>query len=123
MPAALWKITLEEDSDFDLEVTYQASDCTAKVITGYGASFQIQNTTGSTTLVTASVSNGRITLSGANGIFSINIPAVSVTALTSLITGTARYNMVIWPTAASSAVDPKRLIEGPVTYKRSYATV
>lgn len=123
MPAAVHAIILEEDSDFDLEVTYRAADCTPKDITGYGASFQIQNTSGSTTLVTGSVANGRIILAGTSGVFSLNIPAVSITALTSLIGADARFNMVIWPSAASSAVDPKRLLEGPVTYRRSYATV
>jgi len=122
MPAALWNIILEEGSDFDLEVTYQSTACVAKVVTGYGATFQIKNTPDDSSLITASVSNARISLSGASGIFSINVPAASVTAIKNTIQDGARYNLLIWPTAASTDVDPKRLLEGQVTYKKAYAT-
>ncbi|KKL80611.1 hypothetical protein LCGC14_2002990, partial [marine sediment metagenome] len=58
MPAALWSVIFEEESDFDLEVTYQSADCTAKPVTGYGASLQVRNDPDDpTSLVTASVAN------------------------------------------------------------------
>jgi len=124
MPAALWSVIFEEESDFDLEVTYQAADCVAKPIVGYGASFQLRNDPDDPlSLVTASVANGRVVLAGTSGIFSINIPAASVDAIRNLIAEGARYNFVIWPTAATPSVDPKRLLEGDVSYRKAYATV
>lgn len=122
MPAALWSVIFEEGSDFDLEVTYQAADCTPKVVTGYGASFQVRNSPDAvSSLVTASVANGRIAIAGASGIFSINIPAASIDAIRYLINEDARYNLVIWPGASTPAVDPKRLLEGGISYRRQYA--
>ena len=122
MPAALWSIIFEEGSDFDLEVTYQAADCTAKPITGYGASFQIRNNVDAvSSLVTASVANGRVAIAGASGIFSINIPAASIDNIRNVIEEDARYNFVIWPGASTPAVDPKRLLEGAVSYRKAYA--
>ena len=124
MSAPIWNIILEEGSDYDLEVTYQAADCVAKVLTGYGASFQIRNDPDDPdSLVTASVANGRISVAGPSGIFSLNIPATSVDAIKSLINSGARYNFMIWPGASTPAIDPKRLLEGSVSYKKAYASI
>jgi len=121
--APIWNIILEEGSDFDLEVTYQAADCVAKPVTGYGASFQIRNDPDDpTSLVTASVANGRVSVAGSSGIFSINVPATSVDAVKNLINSNARYNFVIWPGASTPAVDPKRLLEGSISYRKAFAS-
>lgn len=123
MPAPDWPITLEEGSDFDLEVSWESADCSPKPVTGYGAAFEIRNDPDDTNaLLTASVANGRISIAGPDGRFSINVPAVSVDAIRDLInTDVCRYTMVVWPSAASPAVNPKRLLEGAVDYTRSYA--
>lgn len=123
MSAPEWPITLEEGSDFDLEVSWESSDCSPKPVTGYGATFEIRNDPDDTNpLLTASVDNGRIVLAGVDGRFSINVPATSVDAVRDLIdTSTARYTMIVWPSAASPEVNPKRLLQGDVAYTRSYA--
>ena len=123
VPAPEWPITLEEGSDFDLEVTWESADCSPKPVTGYGATFEVRNNPDDASpLITASVANSQITIAGADGRFSINVPAASVDAILDLIdTDYCRYTMIIWPSAASPAVDPKRLIQGPVAYSRSYA--
>jgi len=121
MPAALWTITLEEGSDFDLQLLYE-DNCDPVDVTGYGAIFQIRNDPDAAALVTASVANSQITIAGTTGQFDINIPAASVSAIRDLIDDDAKYTFIIWPTASTASVDPKRLLEGRVKYTRSYAS-
>ena len=122
MAAPEWPVTLEEGSDFDLEVSWESADCSPKPVTGYGATFEIRNEPSDVSaLITASVANGRISIAGPDGRFSINVPAASVSAISSLVESNARYTMIVWPSAASPEVNPKRLLQGYVSYSLSYA--
>lgn len=126
MSAPRWPIVLEEGADFDLQIEWQDKNCTPINIASYGGQLEISNRLGaSTTLITASTSNGLITKAAVSGVTSewvINIPAASVDAVKTLIGDDAGYTFVVWPTAASPDVNPKRLLHGPVTYSESYAT-
>lgn len=124
MPAINWPIKLEEKADFDLNVAWQDDDCNPVNITGYGAKLQVRNKPGAATaLLTASVSNGLVSLAVKSGVtseFQINIPAASVTAIKDDITDDAGYTFIVWPTAADPDTDPKRLLHGSVEYSESY---
>lgn len=124
MSAVRWPIELEEGSNFSLQVAWEDDDCKLVNVAGYGARFQVRNLPGSTPLVTATTANGRIATAVYGGVtsqFNITIPAASISALTSLISDDAEYTFVVWPTAASPSADPVRLMDGPVTYSRSFA--
>ena len=121
MPAPVWKIVFEEGSDFELTLSYEDKCGDPIDVTGYGAELIAKNDPDGSALVTATVSNSRITVSGTTGQFAILIPAASITAIKNLVERTCQYTVNIWPTNASPDVNPKRLLQGPVTYTRDYA--
>lgn len=121
MGALNFPITLEEESDYEMELQV-VQDCGTLDITDYGAKFQIRNAADTTlvALITASVSDGRITISdAANGKFYLNLPASSINALKGVIEERAVYNLNVWPSLASPDVNPKRVLEGRVRYSPS----
>lgn len=120
MAAGVFNIELQEYSDFDLNVEYE-DNCTPVVVTGYGAIFQVRNSPDEDPLLTASVSNGRISVAGTTGLFTINIPAASINAIKHTIEDCAQFAFVIWPGASTPNEDPKRILEGAVDYSRAYA--
>ncbi len=121
MSAPLWNIILEEGGDFDLNIVWKLETGAVVDVTGYGAKLTVQNEYDSPVLLTASVANSRIVIAGTTGEFTINIPAVSVSAVKHLIGPDAGYTLIIWPSLASSDVNPKRLVQGCVTLSRDYA--
>lgn len=119
MSASHWDIDLEEGSDFDLEVQFQDANCDPVNVTGYGAKMQVRDKAEDSgpARLTASVANARITITGATGLFTINISAASVTAIKHIFpTQRAAYDLFIWPTAASMEINPKKLLAGKAKY-------
>lgn len=124
MAAFDWPIELEEGSDFDLIVEWENQYCELVDLTGYGAKLQVRNDPDDpSALVTASVSNSRIAIPANTPTqMEINIPAASVDAIKDLITEEAGYSLILWPGASTPDVDPKRLLDGPVEYSRTYTS-
>jgi len=120
MPAAIWKLRLEEGSDLNLVVTYENRCGDPIDVTGYGARLAIRNNPDDPNPLITITQGAGITLAGTTGEFTLIVSAASVNAIKHTIQNSARYSFTIWPTASTPSVNPIRLLEGPVTYSRDY---
>lgn len=122
MSAAQHDITLEEESQFDLDIQWEDQDCDPKDITGYGAALQVreERDPSSSAHLEANTSNGQITLDTANGVFRVAIPESDVNGVPdSFKDGGGFFDFLIWPSASSPGVKPKRLVSGRARYERA----
>lgn len=117
MSAARIDVIVEEGSDFSFEFVWLGTSCATTDVTGYGAKMEFRDEPLSTVLWTLSTANGRITIAGTTGLFSLLLEAASVDVYDST-KGKGKYDIKVFPNSASPAVNPIRLIEGGFTYNK-----
>jgi len=122
MSAARHDIVLEEESEFEASFVWEDENCNPKDVTGYGAKLEIRNDREDTSpvLAEASTANGRITVDGTNGKFSVLIPETVVNSMATTLTGLrGEYDFLIWPSASTPSVGATRLLTGRVRYEKA----
>ena len=111
MAAVFHNIVIPQGSRFELNIQTRNSDNTIKDLTGYDARMQVRPTRDSATiLLSASTSDGRITINAPGGIVMIAIGA-DVTGALSFYDGV--YDLEIYKVA--DATSPVRIAEGFVS--------
>lgn len=109
MAAAVYDITIEQGSVFELNLVYKDNAGTPINLTGYSARMQVRQKYSSTTPVLSLVSPTNITLGGALGTIAVKAAA---TATADLGIKTGVYDLELVP--PSGAGDAFRLVEGSV---------
>ena len=117
MLAGIYNITCQQGSTFGRTLTFKYPDPTSPPadptylpwnLTGYTARMQVRRTIdSSTTLISLTTENGRISLGGASGIIELNITAAD----TATITSSGVYDLEI---IASNGV-VSRILQGDFT--------
>ena len=120
--AAIWDVKIEGGSDFRMSVSYLDSACSTIDITGYGAALDIIDPEDEFVLHRADTQgNAYIVVNTSALKFDITIPAASTAAPNRTWTK-GEYDLIIWPTAASSDVNPVRLLKGKARYEEIHTT-
>ena len=110
MPAGLYNILAEQGATLARTILYTDADEVVTNLTGYTAAMQVRATAASATvLLSATNSNGRLTLGGAAGTIDILVDAATMAALTP---GKYVYDLELYTGATVI-----RLIEGSFTVK------
>lgn len=109
--ATFYNARIDQGSKFELNVAAQNSDKTVMDLTGYDARMQVRSTIDSSTvLLSASTSDGRITINAPGGIVMVRIGG-DVTA--GLTFNTAKYDIEVYKAGDLSEV--RRIVEGNIT--------
>lgn len=107
MAAANYTLGIEQGSTLSLLLTWKDSNGTAVNLTGYTARMSLKSSfTSTTTILSLTTSNGRITLGGSAGTIQLTVSATDTAALTAPQTGVYDLELV----SGSSVVT--RLIQG-----------
>lgn len=108
MPATKHNITIERNATFQKKLTWRTKAKRPVDLTGFSALLQVRDKLGNL-LIEASTGNGRITITGLQGVIQIEISTVALAALQA--TNDAVYDLLL------TAPDAKvyRLIEGKAT--------
>jgi hypothetical protein len=108
MTAGIYNFTIDQGSNWDLNVIYKDSTGTVINLTGYTAAMQLrQNYNSDTADLTLNTSNGGIVITGAQGKLVLSATAVQTAALDA---GFYVYDLEI-----SSGGVVTRLIQGQIT--------
>jgi hypothetical protein len=111
MAATRLDIIIEQGSTFAMNVQALNEDRSIMNLTGYDARLQVRPTVGSSTiLLSASTSDGRITINAPGGMVMVRIGADTTAALTF---NDATYDLEAYKSADVTEV--RRLVEGSVT--------
>lgn len=126
MAANEWDIILEEESEFELKVTYYSEDKTAKDISGYGAVFEVrtERKSNATSLIRAMHTND-ISIAGTSGEIFVEIPESEVTAIRQNYPDfeVGAWDLLIFPDPNNPSVDSERLAQGQAYYEDAVATL
>lgn len=126
-PAKEWDIVLEEESEFNLDVTYYSGDKTAKNISGYGAVFQIRTRrkSNATSLYRVTHNSSDLNIAGSSGQIFVTIPEDDVTAIRTNYPDFEKgaWDLVIFPTPNTPDIDAERLGQGDAYYSDAVATL
>lgn len=108
MSAGIYDIYIEQGATYNQPLVWKDSSGTAVNVTGYTARMQIRKTIdATTTILTLTTENGRITVGGANGLITLLVSAADTAALTTFC---GVYDLEV----ISPAGVVTRLLEGQV---------
>lgn len=108
MTAGIYNFTMDQGSDWDLNVVYQDSSGNPINITGYTAAMQLrQNYNSETADLTLSTSNGGIVITGALGKLVLHATAVQ--------TGLLEAGFYVYDLEITSGGVVTRIIQGQIT--------
>lgn len=106
--AGRYAVTIEQGATWLETFTWTDANGDPVNLTGYTAVAMVKTTYGGTTLLTASTASGTITLGGAAGTITINVPYAT--------TGAIGGQTGVWDLELTSGGGVRtRLLEGPVT--------
>lgn len=109
MTAGIHDITIEQNADFERNITWNDADCEPVDITGFAIKMQIRGTSYSAAIITLGTVEGGIEITdAAAGQFSITISAADTANMTEA------YNMVYDVLVTRADMSVVRLIQGSV---------
>ena len=108
MTAGIYNFTIDQGSNWDLNVVYKDANGNPINLTGYTAAMQLrQNYNSDTAVLTLSTSNGGITITGAQGKLVLSATAIQ--------TGALDAGFYVYDLEITSGGVVTRLIQGQVT--------
>lgn len=108
MTAGIYNFTMDQGSNWDLNVVYKDANGNPINLTGYTAAMQLrQNYNSDTAVLTLSTSNGGITITGAQGKLVLSATAIQ--------TGALDAGFYVYDLEITSGGVVTRLIQGQVT--------
>jgi hypothetical protein len=118
--AATYNATADQGATFLLAITWtQADGVTPVDVTGYEAYMQVRTKAGApVAVISASTLNGQITLGGADGLVSVNVPA---SVMMGVLPNAYKYDLEVFSPASTPIVT--RLIQGTFTVNAAVTVV
>lgn len=108
MTAGIYNFTMDQGSNWNLNVVYKGSDGNPINLTGYTAAMQLrQNYNSDTAVLTLSTSNGGITITGAQGKLFLSATAAQ--------TGSLDAGFYVYDLEITSGGVVTRIIQGQIT--------
>ena len=125
MPAERLDINISTNGDFEWNFRLETNACSILDITGYGARLHIRDEEEGSIILSAS-HNTYITVNTTTNEFEVDIPQSAILGVKETfraIDWRGVWDFVVFPTAASPAVDPIDVAFGKVRYRVGVTTL